>query len=206
VTASCRARWRRAQGSDAGRRARRDGTSRRRLADRRDGKPIPIGGKTGSGDNRFEKVAANGAVISSRAINRTASFVFVIGDRFFGMVSAYVEGEEAGKFTFTSSLALQAFRNIAPAVEPLVRKGELAARAAAPQRSPDGLAARRTGTAVVAARTARPAPRTVATVATATAAGAAVASSHADAAVGSTRTDAAVASRTDAAVAVVTRP
>jgi membrane peptidoglycan carboxypeptidase len=96
------------------------------------GQPIPIGGKTGSGDNRYEKVASNGAVISSRAINRTASFVFVIGDRFFGMVSAYVEGEEAGKFSFTSSLALQAFRSIAPAVEPLVRKGELAARAAAP--------------------------------------------------------------------------
>jgi membrane peptidoglycan carboxypeptidase len=84
------------------------------------GKSIPIGGKTGSGDNRVERFASNGAVISSRAVSRTASFVFTIGDDFFGMVSAYVEGEAAGNFYFTSTLALQAFRALSDDIEPMV--------------------------------------------------------------------------------------
>ena len=95
------------------------------------GKAIPIGGKTGSGDNRSEKFAANGALLSSRAINRTASFVFVIGEHYFGMISAYVDGEAAGDYSFTSSLALQAFRGVAKAIEPLVRAGEAQGRLAA---------------------------------------------------------------------------
>ena len=100
------------------------------------GKPIPIGGKTGSGDNRIERVAANGATISSRAINRTASFVFVIGDQHFGMMTIYVDGEAAGDYSFTSSLALQAFKMIAPDIQPLV-----AGRAAETQRASAGPAA-----------------------------------------------------------------
>jgi hypothetical protein len=89
-----------------------------------EGHAIAIGGKTGSGDNRVEKFASNGAVISSRAVSRTASFVFTIGDHFFGMISAYVPGEDAGKYYFTSSLALQAFKTLAPSFEPLVRAAE----------------------------------------------------------------------------------
>ena len=84
------------------------------------GKRIVIGGKTGSGDNRIERVASNGARIGNRAINRTASFVFVIGDRHFGMMTVYVDGEQAADYTFTSSLALQAFRMIARDIQPLV--------------------------------------------------------------------------------------
>ena len=90
-----------------------------------EGEPIPIGGKTGSGDNRIERVAANGSLISSRAVSRTASFVFVIGDRFFGMVSAYVSGPDADRYRFTSSLALQTFKTLAPAIEPLVTSGAI---------------------------------------------------------------------------------
>ena len=85
---------------------------------------VKIGGKTGSGDNRYERVRADGTILSSRAINRTASFVFVAGESFFGMISAHVPGEEAGQYTFTSTLALQAFRALAPAVEPLVSDSE----------------------------------------------------------------------------------
>jgi membrane peptidoglycan carboxypeptidase len=98
------------------------GTARRVHGSLRDadGKIVAIGGKTGSGDNRVERFASNGAVISSRAVSRTASFVFTIGDDFFGMVSAYVEGEASGNYYFTSSLALQAFRTLADDVQPLV--------------------------------------------------------------------------------------
>jgi len=98
------------------------GTARRVHGSLRDAddKIVAIGGKTGSGDNRVERFAANGAVISSRAVSRTASFVFTIGDDFFGMISAYVEGEAAGNYYFTSSLALQAFRTLATDIQPLV--------------------------------------------------------------------------------------
>jgi hypothetical protein len=110
------------------------GTARRVRGSLRDaeGRAISIGGKTGSGDNRHEKFASSGALLSSRAVNRTASFVFVIGDRFFGMVSAYVEGEDADRYRFTSSLALQTFKALAPAIEPLVAGSEVRRAAAAP--------------------------------------------------------------------------
>ena len=129
-------------------------------------KAIPIGGKTGSGDNRYEKFASNGALISSRAINRTASFVFVVGERYFGMISAYVDGEAAGDYSFTSSLALQAFRNVADAIEPMVRAGEaqgtLAAQDAAADGAEDGFAAPAPASAAPAVAAAAVAPASAA--------------------------------------------
>ena len=41
-----------------------------------DGSVLTVGGKTGSGDNRFETFNRSGGVVSSRATNRTATFVF----------------------------------------------------------------------------------------------------------------------------------
>ncbi len=87
-----------------------------------DGQALRIGGKTGSGDNRFERFDSQGRLLSSRAINRTASFVFLIEDRFFGVVTASVLGAEAGEYGFTSSLALQTLKALAPAIEPLVHE------------------------------------------------------------------------------------
>lgn len=109
------------------------GTARRVQGSLRDaaGDAIAIGGKTGSGDNRVERFASTGAVISSRAVSRTASFVFTVGDDFFGMISAYVEGEASGNYYFTSTLALQAFRTLAADITPLVqRAGSADARSA----------------------------------------------------------------------------
>ena len=68
------------------------------------GKPVTVGGKTGSGDNRFETFSRCGAVTTSRATNRTATFVFYIGERYFGVITAYVQGREAENYHFTSSL------------------------------------------------------------------------------------------------------
>jgi membrane peptidoglycan carboxypeptidase len=105
----------------------REGTGRRVHGALRaeDGSLIAIGGKTGSGDNRHEKFSSSGALLSSRAVSRTASFVFVVGDRFFGMVSAYVGGEDADRYHFTSTLALQTFRALAPVIEPVVAAAEV---------------------------------------------------------------------------------
>jgi len=128
-----------------------------------DGKPIDIGGKTGSGDNRVEKFASSGAVLSSRAVSRTASFVFTVGDHFFGMMSAYVVGEAAGNYYFTSSLALQAFKTLAPAFEPMVRLGE-----AADHRAAMGSSTQDAGAGTAAATFVTPAAAPVPAVAVAT--------------------------------------
>jgi membrane peptidoglycan carboxypeptidase len=79
-----------------------------------DGKVVTVGGKTGSGDNRFETFNRAGAVTSSRATNRTATFVFYIGDRYFGVVTAYVQGREAENYHFTSALPVTLMKLLAP--------------------------------------------------------------------------------------------
>lgn len=85
-----------------------------------DGQPMAVGGKTGTGDNRFETFTKGGGVVSSRPVDRTATFVFFLGDRFFGTVTAYVAGAEAGRYSFSSALAVQVLRRLQPALVPLV--------------------------------------------------------------------------------------
>jgi membrane peptidoglycan carboxypeptidase len=68
------------------------------------GEPVPVGGKTGSGDNRMDAFARGGEMIASRAVSRTATFVFYVGARFFGVITAFVDGPAAGGYRFTSSL------------------------------------------------------------------------------------------------------
>jgi membrane peptidoglycan carboxypeptidase len=81
-----------------------------------DGKLLTVGGKTGSGDNRVETFDRWGGVTSSRATNRTAAFVFYIGERYFGVVTAYVQGREAEKYHFTSSLPVTILKLLAPTI------------------------------------------------------------------------------------------
>jgi membrane peptidoglycan carboxypeptidase len=77
---------------------------------------VTVGGKTGSGDNRFETFSRSGAVISSRATNRTATFVFYIGERYFGVITAYVQGREADNYHFTSGLPVSILKLLAPTI------------------------------------------------------------------------------------------
>lgn len=84
------------------------------------GRVIPVGGKTGTGDNRVEHFGPHGYVLESKVRNRTGAFVFTIGDRFFGTVLAYTEGPEAARQRFTSALAVQVFRDLTPAIRPLL--------------------------------------------------------------------------------------
>ncbi len=78
------------------------------------GSPLAVGGKTGSGDNRFKAFARGGQMVSSRAVNRTATFVFYIGERYFGVILACVPGADAEHYTFTSSLPVAILRILAP--------------------------------------------------------------------------------------------
>lgn len=87
-----------------------------------DGSHIPIGGKTGTGDNRYSIFAPGGRVIESKAMSRTATFAFYIGDRFFGTLTAYVPSVEAGNYNFTSALPVQILKILAPKLTPLLTR------------------------------------------------------------------------------------
>ena len=78
------------------------------------GQLVPIGGKTGTGDNRFRVFAPGGREVESRPVNRTSTFVFFLGDRYFGVITAYVPGPEAGGYGFTSSLPLEILKRMLP--------------------------------------------------------------------------------------------
>lgn len=88
-----------------------------------DGQSLTLGGKTGTGDNRIESVGAGGRVISSRAMNRTATFVFFLGPRHYGTLTAFVPGREAERFTFTSALPVQVLKGMAPILTPYLEPG-----------------------------------------------------------------------------------
>jgi membrane peptidoglycan carboxypeptidase len=79
-----------------------------------DGSTLPFGGKTGTGDHRFETYSPNGTLVSSRAVSRAATFAFTIGERYFGTVTAYVMGEPANRYRFTSSLPVQVLKVLSP--------------------------------------------------------------------------------------------
>lgn len=96
-----------------------EGTARRLKGALRDpaGEAVPIGGKTGTGDNRFRIFAPGGRLVESRVVNRTATFAFFLGDRYFGVVAAFVPGPEAGDYDFTSALPLEVLRALLPLLE-----------------------------------------------------------------------------------------
>ena len=80
------------------------------------GVPLAVGGKTGTGDNRQISHGARGERIGERVLNRTATFVFFIGERHFGTLTAYVPGLEAADYRFTSALPAQILKSMAPLV------------------------------------------------------------------------------------------
>ncbi|WLH91477.1 transglycosylase domain-containing protein [Pseudomonas sp. FP453] len=88
-----------------------------------DGTPLAMGGKTGTGDNRIEAIGAGGRVISSKSLNRTATFVFYLGEQHFGTLTAYVPGRTAQQFTFTSALPVQVLKGMAPILLPYLQPG-----------------------------------------------------------------------------------
>jgi membrane peptidoglycan carboxypeptidase len=82
-----------------------------------DGTPVPMGGKTGTGDHRFERFGPGGQLVESRVVNRTATLVFYLGDSHFGTFTALVPGEQAGQYQFTSSLIAQILKNLLPRLQ-----------------------------------------------------------------------------------------
>ena len=85
------------------------------------GTPLALGGKTGTGDNRLDRFGPGRELISSEVVDRTATFVFFLGDRFFGTVTAFVRGPEAAKYHFTSALSVQLLKALSPQLQPLLK-------------------------------------------------------------------------------------
>lgn len=102
----------------------------------RDGSPVLIGAKTGTGDNRFRVVGRNGGILEDRAIDRTAAVVFFIGDRFYGSITALVSGARADRYDFTSRLPLQILNMLGPTLEALSGDTSAAVRRLARPNSP----------------------------------------------------------------------
>ena len=88
-----------------------------------DGTPLAMGGKTGTGDNRIEAIGSGGRILSSKSLNRTATFVFYIGDHHFGTLTAFVPGRSAENFKFTSALPVQVLKGMAPILTPYLQPG-----------------------------------------------------------------------------------
>ena len=53
-------------------------------------------------------------------VDRTATFVFFLGDRFFGTATAYVPGAHAAGFSFTSAMTAQLLKALQPELDPLL--------------------------------------------------------------------------------------
>jgi hypothetical protein len=47
-------------------------------------------------------------------VNRTATFTFLLGDRHFGVLTAYAPAPDAADYDFTSALPEQIVKNMAP--------------------------------------------------------------------------------------------
>lgn len=97
------------------------GTGRRIHGKMRDalGEPLVVGGKTGTGDHRL-KLYEGSRLVGSRQINRTATFAFLLGDRFFGTLTVFVEGDAAENFRFTSALPSTLLTKLYPLIRPLI--------------------------------------------------------------------------------------
>ncbi|MCC2961475.1 transglycosylase domain-containing protein [Massilia sp. IC2-278] len=95
-----------------------------------EGNVIAVGGKTGTGDQRFDVYARGGRLIESRYVNRSATFVFNIGERFFGSMTAYVHGPQSENYDFTSALPVQLLVTLAPSLMPMIEppQGSVAAQ------------------------------------------------------------------------------
>ncbi len=94
------------------------GTARR--INRNPSREWAIGGKTGTGDHKRYTFGPRGEKLTSVAISRSATFVFFIEDRFFGTMTAFVEGENTDEFTFTSSLPVTVVGHMLPLLDPLI--------------------------------------------------------------------------------------
>jgi membrane peptidoglycan carboxypeptidase len=96
-----------------------------------DGRTLDVYGKTGTGDQRFDVYARGARLIESRKVNRTATFVFVIGDRFYGTLTAYAHEPYAARYDYTSAMAVQLLKSLGPSLAPVLAANDTQTQTAA---------------------------------------------------------------------------
>ncbi len=87
------------------------------------GAPLPVAGKTGTGDQRFQAYAPGGPLIASHSVTRSATFVFVVGEHFFGTVTISAREPHAARYSYASALVVRLLRYMAPQVAAMVAPG-----------------------------------------------------------------------------------
>ena len=101
------------------------------------GNEVQIGGKTGTGDHRFERYGKGGQLLEARVVNRTATFMFYLGDHYYGTLTALVPGPQASQYEYTSSLVAQILKNLLPQLKPILfTANKIALPPAAPSEAP----------------------------------------------------------------------
>jgi membrane peptidoglycan carboxypeptidase len=91
---------------------------------------ISVGGKTGTGDHRRRHFNRSGELTGEQYVDRSAVFVFLIGDRFYGTITAAVLGPKAQEYDFTSSYPVKLFACLAPQLVSIIKPGPLMPQAA----------------------------------------------------------------------------
>jgi membrane peptidoglycan carboxypeptidase len=84
------------------------------------GTSMVVGGKTGTGDHRQYIFGPGGIKIKEIYIERSATFVFFIGDCYFGALTVTVLGPNAKDYEFTSSYPVQLFTCLIPGLVTLI--------------------------------------------------------------------------------------
>ncbi|MFO1126896.1 MAG: transglycosylase domain-containing protein [Rhodospirillales bacterium] len=101
-----------------------NGTAKRLAGTFKDasGRPLPTGGKTGTGDELADRYGPGTAAGKEKEVSRSAAFAFFIGDRFFGVVTAHVPGPNAKHYRFTSALPVQVLKSLEPALASMLNE------------------------------------------------------------------------------------
>ena len=95
---AARGRRDRAAGADGGRHGRHSAPAQRHLYRGERQRRWWSAAKPAPATTASSAFGHGGGLISSRVVDRTATFVFFLGDRFFGTVTAYVPGPDAERF------------------------------------------------------------------------------------------------------------
>ncbi len=85
-------------------------------------KEFSVGGKTGTGDNKYKIYNKKWKLKGKSVKNRTGTFVFFINSKWFGVLTTYVNGENASKYKFTSSLPMKILSMLKPELAPLLKE------------------------------------------------------------------------------------
>ena len=72
------------------------------------------------GDHRYTTYDKGGALVTSRVVSRSATLMFLLGERYYGTVMVFVNEPYAMNYRFTSALPSQLLKAMAPSLVSLL--------------------------------------------------------------------------------------